>query len=211
MFTFKTNKTVVFTLQWLLVMQRIDDSFTLIASQLTSNKLRMITYGSTKPWITVYFNLYKLEWCMPAEKHTNNYSTSKQISQELLARHIFRIWYYCIISQFFLGEALTEPARTHLASALTPLTTFICILYIFVHLAASTHLPPFRCNHFYCSGAVKTHSLLGRCRRNLLWHNCCYNTTLKQLWEAKKKKGSLHHYPLIRSKALLEKFIFISL
>lgn len=122
----KIDKTVGFTFQWLLVKQWINSLKTasqpqarLIRSQMTSNRLRMITYSNTKPWITVHFKIYKLNRCTPTAKHINCNFSSKQISQKMHTRDISSMLYSFIISQFSKARPLTAPARTYSASTFT--------------------------------------------------------------------------------------------
>lgn len=112
---FKTDKTVGFTFQWLWVQQWINSPKTarplqagLIRSQLTSNSLRVITYSSTKPWITVHFNLYKLKRCTPAAEHANDPFLLKTNKPDD-AGDTFGILYYFIISQFSMARPRPSP------------------------------------------------------------------------------------------------------
>lgn len=151
----------------------------------------MITYSNTKPWITVHFNPYKLNRCVPAAGHTNYHFSSKQISQEMHTRDIFSIlYYYFIISQFSLTEAFNRSRQDLFRSYIYPLNNFHLHVY-FLHLAASSN------SSARATASTKQIQIMLSSRRQILSFHCscavksiyrarcscygCYNTTTDHL------------------------------
>lgn len=150
----------------------------------------MITYSNTKPWITVHFNLYKLNRCTPAAEHTNYHFSSKQTSQKMHTRDIFSILYSFIISQF--STARPEQSPPGLIPLLRlPLKhpSFTCIL---LHLAASSNFSAWlrlRQNKL-CFPSSDIMILLQLCCENCLFTEQMQEELFVILWLLQHNHGS---------------------